>query len=294
MRGKKTLSTVLSIAAILVVAAAAFAIVNRPQRMVLGAGVPADFPADDFSHERFETLLRRYTDRHGDVNYEEWSRTQSDRLALDQYLAAVAAYSPVSSPARFPRESDALAYWLNAYNAWVIWSVLDNWPLESVTDVRAPLEATTGFGFFWRQRFLFGGTWYSLYAVENDIIRGRYRDPRIHFVLNCASDSCPPARPELPDGDDLEAVLRSATEAFINDPKNVRVDHDARTVTMNIIFKWYRRDFLNDLRRRRLPAGHGLIDYLIAEAHGDLKASLERARGYRQAFSDYDWSINAQ
>lgn len=273
---------------------AGFLYLNRPQLVTFAGSVPAGFPEDGFSHVAFEGLLRRYVDADGNVDYEAWHRSEDDTGLLGDYLAAVAATSPDADPGRFASRSDSMAYWLYAYNAYVIRSVIANWPLESVTDVRAPIEAVTGLGFFYRQRFLFGGEALSLYAVEHDKILAAYRDPRIHFVLNCASESCPVLRPELPVGDELEDLLAAATVEFVNDLRNVRVDHEDRRIILNTIFRWYRKDFVNDLRRRGLSADRGVLDYVLAEAGPALGTGLARADGYDIAFEDYDWAINAQ
>lgn len=282
----------LLIAGILLAAAAVFFIANRPQLVTIDASVPADFPTEGFSHTTFESLLHAYVDDEGRVEYERWHSNEDHLRQLDGYLAAVAAYSPVNAPARFVKKSDQLAYWLYAYNAYVVRNVLSHWPLESVTHLKAPFEVTKGFGFFWRQRFLFGGEAMSLYAVENDVIRATFRDPRIHFVLNCASESCPVMRPDLPAGDDLEPFLASATIEFISDRKNVAIDHENRRIILSDIFKWYEKDFVNDLRRQGLPSEGGLIEYLLSAAPESMANDLTSARDYTIEFADYDWSIN--
>lgn len=265
---------------------------NRPQLIVVDAAVPDDFPAADFSHEPFEALLSAYVDGGGRVDYALWHASGADREKLARYLAAVAAFSPENAPDRFPTRSARLAYWLNAYNAYVVYSVLQHWPLNSVTDVKAPLEVVTGLGFFWRQRFLFGGRPMSLYAVENDVIRKTFRDPRIHFYLNCASESCPVARPELPTGPDLDDFLDRATADFVSDEANVRVDRDNRRIVLSDIFKWYRSDFANDLRRRGVASERPLVDYVIGVAPPALADELRDTDGYSVDFSGYDWGLN--
>lgn len=273
-------------------AAAVFFIANRPQLVTIDANVPADFPSEGFSHASFESLLHTYVDGEGRVDYARWHSNEEDLNQLNGYLAAVAAYSPVNSPARFAKRSDQLAYWLYAYNAYVVRNVLSHWPLKSVTNLKAPFEVVKGFGFFWRQRFLFGGEAMSLYAVENNVIRTTYRDPRIHFVLNCASESCPVMRPNLPVGSDLEPFLTRATIDFISDRKNVAVDHDNRRIVLSDIFRWYEKDFVNDLRRQGLPSEGGLVEYLLSVAPKQMTSDLEAAKNYTIEFSDYDWSIN--
>ncbi len=252
----------------------------------------AGFPEQGFSHDAFDELLGEYVTPAGRVDYDRWHTSVNSVSQLDGYLAAVGKYSPDKTPDRFPERSDALAYWMYGYNAYVIKAVLDRWPLSSVTDVKAPIEAVKGMGFFYQLRFSFGGEYLSLLSVENDKIRARYKDARIHFVLNCASESCPVARPELPTGDELEEMMTKAAGDFVNDPNNVSVDHERRIVFLSSIFKWYKKDFINDLGAKGLPAGRGLIDYVTTLASGELQGDLERADGYKVEFRDYDWSLN--
>ncbi|MFQ5843536.1 MAG: DUF547 domain-containing protein, partial [Planctomycetota bacterium] len=172
-------------------------------------------------------------------------------------------------------------------------AVLLHGPLRSVTDVHAPIELKTGQGFFHRLGFVIGGRTYSLLQIENERIRDAFSDPRVHFVLNCASGSCPALQPELPRGAGLEAYLDAAAKRFVADPQNVAVDHASRRIRLSTLFEWYRDDFLNDLRRRGRPAGGGLVAYLIDDAPDELRRELERARDYEVEFLDYDWSINS-
>jgi len=279
---------------ILVVIVTVFLVANRPRRIVIDAALPGDFPEAGFAHETFEELLQDYVTVDGRVDYERWHSNSNSVAQLDSYLAAVSAFSPDSAPGRFAKRNDELAYWMYGYNAYVIKSVLDNWPLSSVTDIKAPIEAIRGFGFFYQLRFSFGGEYLSLYAVETDNIRKKYKDARIHFVLNCASDSCPIARPELPSGDDLEVLMDQATHDFINDPANVSVNHDDQIVYLSTIFKWYEADFIQDLRRAGKPVANGLIAYVAQQATGELARDLAQAGNYNIEFRDYDWELNSK
>lgn len=278
----------------LIVAVVGLFVINKPRLTIIDAEIPTGFPAGGFDHAVFERLLVDYVDSTGGVDYDGWHSSAESQAMLNGYLAAVSAYSPEATPGRFPHRSDELAYWLYAYNAYVIRSILDNWPLDSVTDIHAPIEAVKGLGFFYQQRFLFGGTAYSLYAVENHIIRPTYKDPRIHFVLNCASASCPVLRPELPTGGELEVLMDDATLDFVSDTRNVRVDHEQRKVTVSTIFKWYKKDFINEVRRRGLPVERGVLDYITLVAPDALKSELDRATDYALAYEDYDWALNNQ
>jgi len=269
-----------------------FFVVNRPRRVLVDAPIAADFPERSFSHEALQRLLYEYVTAQGEVDYGRWHKSEGDRSILGTYLAAVSRFSPDSTPERFPERNDVLAYWIYGYNAYVIYSVLNRWPLQSVTDVKAPLEAVKGLGFFYQLRFSFGGEYLSLFSVENKKIRAQFREARVHFVLNCASASCPVIRPDLPTGGELEELLTVAAREFVNDPENVSVDHDSGTVFLSSIFKWFRKDFINDLRVNGRPSGRGLIDYVATLATGTLRDDLDRADDYKVAFRDYDWDLN--
>lgn len=260
--------------------------------MTITAELPDEFPNDGFSHRNFELLLQTYIDSSGKLDYDAWHGSPRAVEQLDRYLAAVAAYSPDSAPERFDTRSDELAYWLYAYNAYVIRGVLANWPIDSVTDVKAPIEAVKGLGFFYRNRYIFGGKAYSLLKVENDNIRKRYKDPRIHFVLNCASESCPVLRPELPTGNELELLLADATRQFVSEPRNVFVDHENKVVRLSAIFKMYREDFVNHVRASGRPVNDGVLAYVLSVAPERVRREIENTSDYEIEFSDFDWSLN--
>ncbi len=264
----------------------------RPRTVRVDARPPVSFPETGFSHEIFAGLLQTYVSSNGRVDYQRWHDTPESVTALDSYLAAVSAFSPDRNPERFATRNDELAYWMYGYNAWVIKGALLNWPLDSVTDVKAPLEVVKGMGFFYQLRFPFGGQHLSLLALENHRIRKRFQDPRIHFVLNCASESCPVARPELPAGHELQYLLETAAVEFVNDRQNVHVEHDRRTVVLSTIFKWYEDDFVSHMVARGRPAKHGLLDYLETVAGEPLLSDLHKSRNYSIEFRDYDWSLN--
>lgn len=264
---------------------------GAPGTVRVDVAVPADFPAQGFSHDRFEALLRRFVVA-GRIDYAAWHADAAAVRELDAYLAALAAYSPTSAPDRFLRGSERLAYWLIAYNAFVIKGVLLRWPLARVIDVKAGIEPTRGYGFFYRQKFITGGRRISLYAIENTEIRGRFEDPRIHFVLNCGSESCPVIRPELPTGAALEPFLARAAREFVGDPRNVRVDHAGRVLLLSEIFEWYRVDFVQAVRRAGRPTTHALLEYLRLVGDETLREMLAQVDDYRVQFIAYDWAVN--
>ncbi len=264
---------------------------TRPTVLEVDAEPAADFPAAGFSHASFEALLARFVPS-GRVNYDTWHADRAARAELDRYLAAVARWSPDNAPERFQSDADRLAYWLSAYNAFVIAAVLDRWPIASVTAVKAPVEVVKALGFFYTLRFVAGGKRYSLYDIERNKVIKPARDPRVHFVLNCGSGGCPLLREKLPTGAALEPYLADAAREFVGDPRNVSVDRERRRIELSAIFQMYEDEFVAEVRRHGLPSGRGVVAYVMMVADSKLRAELEAAADYQIAFRPYDWSIN--
>lgn len=254
--------------------------------------VPAVVDGKRFSYDAYERVLDTFVTGNGLVHY---SKLRSDRISLDLFYAMIAAISPDSHPHLFPSKNDRLAYWINAYNSTVLLGVVEQYPLSSVTDVKAP--AVLFFfpdqsGFFFFQRFVYGGSETSLYFLENTVIRQRFDDPRFHFALNCASRSCPklPRLPFYPAM--LDSQLDAEARKFINSTENVRYDHSTETLYLSAIFDWYEDDFLDWLREKHHNGQPSLLAYLLLYAEGELKTSLTEHTVTKIRFLEYDWGLN--
>lgn len=265
------------------------------RRTMAGVAIPTDLnvPDGEFSHDVFAKLLQRFVHTDGYVTYQAWYEDADARVALDAYLGTVAAYSPDNAPERFSTKSSAQVYWLTVYNALVIKAVLDRWPLDTVTDVKAPVELTRGMGFFYTLEFIVGGVSYNLYDLEHKKVLNASKDPRAHFFLNCGSKGCPAMRPTLPTGQNLDDYLDEATRDFIGNPDNVRVDHANQAIYLSRIFKWYSSDFVNYLAREHRDTSRGVVDYIALAGPLRVRDEIAKADGYRVRYRDYDWSINA-
>jgi len=246
---------------------------DQPASLAFGA-------SGAFSDEIFLDLVGKHTKDGGDsVDYAAWQASTVDMTLLDEHIAAIGEVSPKSHPQLFQSKDAQRRYWINAYNALVLDSVLDLWPLESVRNVHVSLTSrlVPGKGFFYDREVLVGGERFNLLDLEKEILKDQ-QDPRLHFALNCASDSCPVLRTS--DWSDEE--LDRATSDFISNPANVFVDES--TVHLSAIFKWYRDEFPPDL-----------YGYLQTYASPELRAQLAIAieRNLPTLYIDYDWSLNS-
>jgi len=246
-----------------------------------------------FSHAGFDPVLSGFVNEQGEVDY---AGLRAESEALDRYYYQVARYSPDSNPELFPTEADRLAYWINGYNAAVLSAVVRRDSLDSVLDVGPPFPfffLPRQSGFFVFQRVWLGDESTSLWSVENRI-RKRFKDPRVHFALNCASRGCP-RLPRTPfRAEQLDARLDRETREFVSEPRNVRIDDAERAVYLSAIFDWYRSDFLEWLAERFPDTTPTLLAYVTLYATPEQASALSRAASYEVRFVPYDWGLNAQ
>ena len=207
-------------------------------------------------HDSFDALLRKHVSSSGKVNYAGFKQ---DKSMLETYTTALSAVNVGSL-----KRKEALAFWINAYNAFTIKKIVDNYPLKSITDLDG--------GKPWDAKWIkLDGRTLSLNNIENDIIRPKYNEPRIHFAVNCAAKSCPPLLNKAWTPSNLESNFNKQTKAFVNSSLN---EISADKVTISKIFEWYAKDFGD------------LIPYL------NKYASVNISSGAEIAYKEYDWSLN--
>ncbi|MFT7226889.1 MAG: hypothetical protein ACI92C_002433 [Neolewinella sp.] len=211
-------------------------------------------------HTAFNTLLGKYVNASGDVNYAAFKK---DEAKLDAYIAELSKNSPQSDWSR----SESMAFWINAYNANTVKLVLKNYPLASIIDLDG--------GKPWDVKWIeIGGKTYSLNNIEHDIIRPRYKDARIHFAVNCAAASCPPLPNKAFTASNLNSLLASRTKSFVQNGRYNTITTEK--VQVSKIFDWYGEDF-GDLR-----------GFLNKYTRTEISASTDIS------FQEYDWALNEQ
>lgn len=249
---------------------------------MLLAILPTAASAASFSHADWTAVLERFVDDRGRVDYAALAR---DRTTLDRYLSSLERVSPDSSAAIFATPADQLAYWINAYNAIVVAGVL----ARGVDTASVWGDGFFGIGFFTVDRVRLGGRRMSLKALEDDIVRARFRDPRVHAALNCASIGCPRLPRRAFEGANLTTDLDAAMREFVSEARNCRVDLAARTVWLSRIFAWFEDDFVGFEKERGTP-GPTVIDYVNRYRADDAQIPP----GLRVRFAEYDKRLNRQ
>ena len=196
-----------------------------------------------------------------------------EKKALDDYVAELADL-PISGYSR----SEQLAYWVNLYNALTVKTVLDHYPVKSIRDI--DLSSGPFSGGPWKRKLVqIEGQGVSLDDIEHRILRPIWKDPRIHYVLNCASIGCPNLQALAFSVQDSQRLLDKAARAYVNSRRGVQVV-GARLI-LSSIYAWFEPDFAVD---------GGVLAHLKRYAAPALKGRLD---GF-DAVDDYiyDWRLN--
>lgn len=218
------------------------------------------FSAPAIDHQAWDVLLQKHVNEIGQVDYAGFKREEA---RLDAYLKTLSTNPP---SADWSREAQ-MAFWINTYNAYTIKLIVKNYPVKSITELEG--------GKPWDKKWIsIGKRTYSLDQIENDILRPKFKDPRIHFALNCAARSCPPLLNRAWTADKLEEQFERQAKSFINNPKFNRIGQ--RNVQISRIFDWYAEDF------------GPIVPYL------NRYANQEVGRNAKVSYQEYDWSLNGK
>ena len=214
--------------------------------------------AQKMDHSEWTEILQRHVSESGHVNYRAF---ENNREPLENYLDNLARHSPEDNWSN----AETKAYWINAYNAYTIQLILDNYLLKSIKDINNPWDQTF---------FKINGKKMSLNTIEHKILRPM-GDPRIHFAIVCASESCPKLLNYAFEAKNLNNQLDQAAKAFINDTSKNSLT--ASRITISKLFKWFKSDF---------PKGEAFINYL--NMYSTVKIDPKTEIDYQH----YNWALN--
>jgi uncharacterized protein DUF547 len=204
--------------------------------VLFAATIPAAWPVSVPDIAAYDGVLQRHVTAHGKVRYGD---LRNNLEPLDSFVRQIAAVSPHSHPELFPDNKAELAYWINTYNSLVLWAFASEYP-----EGKNRLSGLIGRGlFFYKRKFPVGGKKLTLAQIENDIVREEFDEPRIHFALVCASESCPWLANRAYTAAAIEEMLEAETRRFLNQDRNVQIDREARVLHLSKLFDWYGKDF---------------------------------------------------
>ena len=195
--------------------------------------------AFDHSHKDLTTVLNKvvsYKGVGGAESVVDYKALKKDPATLTKYLGALSAVTK--------KEFDTFtsiqqqAFLGNAYNAFTLKLIIDNYPVKSIKKIGGLFSSP------WKIKFVpLLGKKMTLDEIEHETLRKDYKEPRIHFVVNCASVGCPRLRNEAFTADKWEAQLQEQTKIFMRDTSRNKIDTKKKKVKISKIFDWFEEDF---------------------------------------------------
>jgi hypothetical protein len=203
----------------------------------------------------------------GQVDYSQWRGNPRFDALIDQI-----ALTDTSTMDR----QQKLAFYINAYNILAARGILDG---------RSPDGILSRYAYFKRDTYTVAGVRISLHQLEHEWIRP-LKEPRIHFAIVCASQSCPILQGEAYTAERLNEQLEAAARGFINDPALNRFDPVTGRAQLSSIFKWFEEDFVE--------ASGSVQAYLVPLVDNPEVSALLVGGEFSVSYMRYDWGLNGE
>ncbi len=232
------------------------------------ASTTIDLPRG-INHTEFSRLLDKYVNKQGLVNYQSWKKNKDDQKALNNYLLQYA-----DATERLAEGREKVASLINAYNAFTLKWILENYPTESI---RALPDSWT------EKRHIIGGKKVSLDEIEHDNLRPLI-GWRVHSAIVCAARSCPPLQPKAYTVENLDIMIDAVYSQWLGNPALNTFYPEKNKVELSLIFKWFEDDFKSLGGLKKILVKYSPKEYQIFIAEDN----------YKIGFRDYHWGLNDQ
>jgi hypothetical protein len=240
---------------------------------------PAEGSTEIVDHAPFDQLLQTYVKPGADgLNRVDYAALKKGGLqSLRSYIQTLEQVDP----ARLDR-GEQFAFLANLYNAKTLEIVASRYPVKSIKDISLGGGVLASLaGGPWKAKVVeIQGVELSLNDIEHGILRPIFKDPRVHYALNCASIGCPNLRTEAFTGAKLSQQLDSAARDYVNSNRGVRFENGRPVISS--IYVWYEEDFGG--------TDQGVLDHLRRYAAPPLERRLAGVKSIEK--HDYDWGLN--
>ncbi len=249
---------------------------DAAQDLFAGAAASSSEAVD---HSVWDRLLKTYVKLGAEgmnrVDYAAFKKGGHGDLKL--YIRRLETINP-----RALNRAEQFALLANLYNAKTIDIVLDHYPVKSIKDISLGGGLFSAFtGGPWKAKVTrLGGVELSLDDIEHGILRPIFKDPRVHYAVNCASMGCPNIGTEAFTGAKLNQQLEAAARAYINHPRGVKIEDTSAAVSL--IYSWFKADFGGDDR--------AVLAHLLKYASAPLAEKLRAVSSV--SYQTYGWGLN--
>jgi hypothetical protein len=217
---------------------------------------------------------------------------KSDRRRLDGYVASLASASVESAS---PQEQ--MAFWLNAYNALVLRTVIDNYPIPQRTREYPARSIRQIPGAFERLTHRVAGKTVTLDQIEQSVLPS-FRDPRLYLALGRGAVGSGRLRSEAYAAATLEKQLAEVASECASRSQCVQVDAGNGKMLISAIFSWRRNEFADAYADKAAGdfARRGPIERAVLAFVGPKMLTTERdfleKNTFKVEYLPFDWSLN--
>jgi hypothetical protein len=237
----------------------------------------------------YDTILDTYV-RDGMVYYRA---LKSDRGKLDAYVNSLAEVNVGTRS----REAQ-IAFWVNAYNALVLRTVIDHYPLAVRTKDYPQHSIRQIPGAFERLTHRVGGSTLTLDQIEQNIL-ANFHDPRLYFAIGRGAVGGGRLRSEVFTAERLNEQLGDVQGECVN-RGCVLVDRDAGKLTASPIFSWREKDFVAAYADKapgafsnRTPVERAILAFVEPKLLTIEREYLSHnANTFQIAYKPFDWTLN--
>ncbi len=260
-------------------------------------GSPEVSKNEMFNYDRYAEVLNAHVNVDGLVDY---VALQAERGELDAFVAALGNVSQDEMSAW--DRSARFAFWINAYNATTLKRIVDHYPIKKgglIAGFRYPENSIRQIPGVWDTlNSKVAGRDVTLDAIEHEVLRPEFKDPRVHAALVCASIGCPPLRSEPFIADRLNEQLDDQMRKFLSRADAFRIDHAKSKVYLSSIFDWFADDFSESYKTDsgfpgQAPPRRAVLSF-VSKYVSDADAQFLRGNSYDVVYMDYDWTLNEQ
>lgn len=257
-----------------------------------------DVSDEDFSYAMYNEVLKEFVDDKGHVDY---AGLKANREPHDRFIALMGAVT--ESELASWSSDEQLAFWMNAYNAITLKYIIDHYPIEKgglISRALYPANSIRQIPGVWDELTTpVAGSPITLDAIEHEILRVEFTEPRIHMAIVCAAMGCPPLRAEAFVGERIEEQLDDQSIRFLGHPDRFRIDRETGTVHLSSIFDWFGEDFVpvyspaNGTFSEHDETTAAVLNF-VSGYIAETDAQYLKQQDYKVAFTKYDWSLNEQ
>lgn len=241
-------------------------------------------------HRPLDQILDLYV-RDGLVYYRA---VKSERGRLDRYVASLNVTAATYN--EWSREGQ-MAFWLNAYNAFVLQTVINHYPIKGKASTYPVSSIRQIAGAFDTVKHRAAGRSVTLDEIEKTILP-QFKDPRLYLALGRGAVGSGRLRSEAYTTARVLEQLEAVHADFMDHQEQVKIDRLAGTVAVTPIVSWREAEFVAayadkaDARfAQRSPVERAILAF-IGPRLLSLERELVEKNEFKVVFQNFDWRLN--